>query len=88
VLLEYPEFNCSHEFLDDWTMGGHYGGDVRADPRWKPTTYEFLDEKLARIHIGQGFTCDHEALLKYPQACVVIATRDDGTPEMLLNKMG
>lgn len=62
IKLEYPEWGCEHEWPDDWVFGGAIGGDPRADPRYLPTVYEFLDRNLRRIHTCCSPLCDHEAI--------------------------
>lgn len=62
ILLRYPEWGCEHEYPDDWTFGGAKGGDPRADQRFQPTTYIFMNRMLAPIYIGSDPLCDHEAI--------------------------
>lgn len=52
----------THHYPDDWQFGGANSLDPRADPRWHPTTYEYIDANLERIHITQVPLCDDEAL--------------------------
>lgn len=52
---------CEHEYPDDWTFGGANGGDPRADPRWMPTTYQFLDRNFRTIFTCSSALCDHIA---------------------------
>lgn len=52
----------THEYPDDWEFGGANGGDPRADPRWQPTTYVYLDDHLTVVHTTQAPTCLDEAL--------------------------
>ena len=62
ISLDYPEWKCSHEYPDDWVFGGPLGGDPRADVRYRPNVYEFLDWKLQVIHTDCSPLCDHEAV--------------------------
>lgn len=64
ILLRYPEISpdCEHIYPDDWTFGGAKGGDPRADQRFLPTIYTFLDRMLSPIYIGSDCLCDHEAI--------------------------
>lgn len=96
IILDYPEYGCSHSFPPDWEFGGHLGGDPRADPRWQPSTYEYFDSKLHRIMITQAVLCDHAALTVQRAAieqrtggtvCYIFVTRPDGTPEILLSEL-
>lgn len=93
IELAYPEFGCTHEFPEDWVFGGAVGADPRADARWLPTTYEYLDRNMNRVHITQTPLCDHQAVRTqratvdnyFPDHKVryIIATRPDGKPEMV-----
>lgn len=72
IVIECPfEPPHTHEYPDDWMMGGASGLDPRADPRWRPTTYEYYDDKLQRIAVTQTPLCDDEAL----DHCTAIAGR-------------
>lgn len=52
----------THEWPDDWEFGGATGQDPRSDPRWRPTTYVYLDEGLHRVHLTQTPLCDDQAI--------------------------
>lgn len=52
----------THEFPNDWTFGGANGEDPRADSRWEPTTYRYLDERLDEIWYTQTPLCDDQAI--------------------------
>lgn len=93
IVIEYPHTDCSHEYPNDWDFGGANGLDPRADPRWMPTTYQYLDKELNEIHITQVPLCDHAAKglfkgtverYKHRPVCYIIADRPDGRPEMIL----
>lgn len=93
IVLEYPEWGCEHEFPDDWTFGGAVGADPRADPRYLPTTYEFLDRSFRRIHVCCSPLCDHEAIrgkrpriegsFRDAKVFYIKAIRPDGTTEVV-----
>lgn len=51
-----------HRFPSDWQFGGANDLDPRADPRWKPTVYEYFDEGLHSIHRTVAPLCDDEAI--------------------------
>ena len=51
-----------HEFPGDWCFGGANGEDPRADPRWTPTTYNYLDSHLDVVWTTQAPLCDDQAL--------------------------
>jgi hypothetical protein len=51
-----------HEFPEDWIWGGHDQLDPRADPRWRPTTYTYLNADLSEAWVTQVPFCDDEAL--------------------------
>ena len=55
----------THEYPDDWQFGGANALDPRADPRWRPTTYEYYDANLRVVHLTQVPLCDDEALEKF-----------------------
>lgn len=53
---------CLHIFPQDWHFGGATGEDPRADPRWLPSTYLFIDRMFqGRCHTSEPF-CDHDAV--------------------------
>lgn len=52
----------THTFPDDWIFGGPNEMDPRADPRWRPTTYEYYSGKVQVLHVTQVPLCDEEAL--------------------------
>lgn len=51
-----------HVFPDDWNFGGASGTDPRADPRWKPTSYTYIDDRVRLIHTTQAPICDDQAI--------------------------
>lgn len=63
-----------HEYPGDWEFGGANGLDPRADRRWRPTTYEYYNDRAERIWITQVPLCDDEAL----DNCTNIAGRGPG----------
>ena len=62
MLLDCGYDDAPHEFADDWIFGGANESDPRSDPRWMPTTYQYFDDKLMRIHITQTPLCDEQAI--------------------------
>lgn len=56
-----------HYFPSDWQFGGPNETDPRADPRWIPTTYTYLDERLESIHVTQVPICDDQAIDNFTQ---------------------
>lgn len=52
----------THVYPKDWEFGGANGLDPRADPRWKPDTYEYMNENLESVHLTQVPICDYHAL--------------------------
>lgn len=52
----------SHEFPEDWEFGGADGTDPRADPRWSPTTYVYLDDHFDPIWTTQTPLCLDQAI--------------------------
>jgi len=66
LLCRYDE---EHEYPDDWTFGGTDGNDPRADPRWQPTIYSYLDDHLVSVHTTITPLCDEEALDEFTKVC-------------------
>ena len=52
----------AHEYPSDWFFGGPEGTDPRADPRFRPDTYVYLDGSLHVVHTTSSFVCDDEAI--------------------------
>lgn len=61
-VIECPYDGPPHVYPGDWIFGGPHKNDPRADPRWRPSTYEYFDDKLIRLHITQTPLCDDEAI--------------------------
>lgn len=86
-------YGCeAHYFPLGWTFGGANSSDPRADPRWKPTTYEYYDDRLAIIHVTQSPLCDEQAIDEFTivagygrgfNPVRLSARRPDGKIEML-----
>lgn len=55
----------THEFPDDWIFAGPRGTDFRADPRWKPSVYIYLDESLREVWRSSEPKCLDDALDKF-----------------------
>jgi hypothetical protein len=92
VECHYTDPPHVHEYPDDWKFGGANGLHPGADPRWKPTTYEYFDDKIQRIHVTQTPLCDDQALDEFTKIARMGPTfnpkwlrvrRPDGTTEML-----
>lgn len=62
ILLDCGYEDSPHEFPDDWIFGGADGNDPRADPRWEPTTYIYLDRTLHDVHVTQTPLCLEQAI--------------------------
>jgi hypothetical protein len=61
VLCKYePEH--FHEYPKDWFFGGPQNSDPRADPRWKPASYTYLDGSLHEVWSTGTPLCDDQAL--------------------------
>jgi hypothetical protein len=82
----------THEFPDDWFLGGASGTYFGSDPRWRPTTYIYLDDRLHVIHESQVPLCDEEAIDRFTNVgnygplfnpVWLQARRPDGTLEVL-----
>jgi hypothetical protein len=54
-----------HEFEDDWQFAGPLGTDWRADPRWVPTVYIYLDDHLRSVWHTTEPRCLDDALDKF-----------------------
>lgn len=61
VECEYLERH-EHVFPGSWHFGGADGTHPGADPRFKSTTYKFLDCDLNPVFTSSMFTCDEMAL--------------------------
>lgn len=61
VKCDYFELH-THEYPDDWFFGGPRNADPRADPRWLPTTYRYVDDRLDTIYDTQTPKCDEQAI--------------------------
>lgn len=79
-----------HEYPDDWIFGGANGLHPGADPRFKPTTYEYYDDKVAVVCLTQVPLCDDQALDEFTKVAGrgfnpvwLSAKRPDGKIEML-----
>lgn len=55
-------YDETHEYPDDWIFGGADELDPRADMRWMPTTYTYLDAGLRDVHVTQAPICLHQAI--------------------------
>jgi hypothetical protein len=55
----------THEFPDDWIFAGPRGTDWRADPRWKPSVYIYLDENLRTVWQTSEPKCLDDAVNKF-----------------------
>ena len=82
----------THQFPDDWEFGGARGMDPRADRRWRPTTYLYLDDHLHVIETTQTPLCDDQALDEFTKVrdygpgyrpAFLQAKRPDGTLDVL-----
>jgi hypothetical protein len=60
--FEPNDENCVHPLPGDWIFGGPENTDPRADPRWEPMTFLYLDRMLHRRKITQVPRCIHEAI--------------------------
>lgn len=49
-----------HTFADDWKFNDQ--GDPRADPRFKPTHYQYFDKEICAVYLSGAFLCEDEAL--------------------------
>jgi hypothetical protein len=62
MTYEQADPECKHPLPGDWEFAGATGEDPRADPRWQPETFSYLDRMLHRITITQVPRCIHEAI--------------------------
>jgi len=92
IVRRWISDDCRHDYPDDWTFGGANGGDPRADSRWQPTLYEYMNRSLATVHVSTTPLCDHEAIhqekpqvdtFKGSEIFYIRATRPDGTTEII-----
>lgn len=71
----------THEFSDDWIFAGPRGTDWRADPRWKPSVYIYLDDHLNEVWRTSEPKCLDAALDKFSQHATVGAAYLQYSPE-------
>lgn len=93
IPCEYGVDHEFHEFPDDWQFGGARGTHPAADPRWKPTTYEYWNEfRVQRLFLTQTPLCDDQALDEFTKIAnrgpkwnptMLMVIRPDGKPEVL-----
>jgi hypothetical protein len=67
---------CLHVFPKDWHFGGATGDDPRADPRWTPSVYLFVDGGMVAQHTSSIPFCDHDA--KGPYRLLMNSRLPDG----------
>lgn len=58
---------CKHTLPGDWIFGGPTDEDPRADPRWRPMTYVFMDRLLRTKHMTSEPMCIHVAKSSYKE---------------------
>lgn len=58
---------CRHTLPAGWEFAGPTEQDPRADRRWWPTTYTYLDRNLRKRYVSQEPFCDHVALGSFMQ---------------------
>lgn len=63
-----------HEFPDDWIFGGADKSDPRADTRWSPTTYVYLDNHLNPVWTTQTPLCLDQAIDEFTKHAPLGAT--------------
>jgi hypothetical protein len=93
IICNYTDPPHVHEYPDDWIFGGADGLHPGADPRFKPSSYTYYDDKIMPCWVTSAPLCDDQAL----DECTWIASlgksftpkyisvrRPDGTEEMLL----
>lgn len=63
LVVECP-FDPPHEhvFPEDWQFGGADGSDFRTDPRWRPSVYVYISDRLQLLHTTVAPSCDDEAI--------------------------
>lgn len=54
-----------HLYPADWIFGGANGLHPGADPRFRPTTYTYFDERLNLVYVTQTPLCDAEAVYDF-----------------------
>lgn len=79
-----------HQFEDDWLFGGANGKHPGADPRWKPSTYDYYDSRAQIVWTTQVPLCDDQAIDEFTKIAAtgvnpvwLSVRRPDGTLEML-----
>lgn len=91
LILECP-YGPDHEFPDDWIFGGADGCHPGADPRYKPSNYEYYDGNVVILHVTSVPICDDEAIDNFTWVANLgpsfdpkwlSVRRPDGTTKML-----
>jgi hypothetical protein len=81
-----------HEFPDDQQFGGANGLHPGADPRWKPSVYEYYDDQVRIIETTCAPLCDDQAIDEFTKVAAygpgfnpvwLSVRRPDGEMKML-----
>lgn len=77
----------THEFPDDWVFAGANGQDPRADVRWRPTTYHYLDDHFNIVWSTQAPLCLDQAIDEFTRwatgtVMYLQVQRHGGEPEL------
>lgn len=62
---DHPD--CKHPLPGDWQFGGATDQDPRADPRWVPTVYVYMDQMLRKRYITTEPFCIHVAITSFKE---------------------
>lgn len=62
ITFPCPYGGEDHSYPDDWVFGGADGKDPRADPRFMPTHYQYIDAEYGFCYLTGSYLCDDEAL--------------------------
>lgn len=52
----------THEYPDDWVLGGADGLHPGADPRFQPACYMYYDKDMHHLHTTVAPLCDEQAI--------------------------
>jgi hypothetical protein len=61
----------THEFSDDWILGGPEQCDPTADPRYQPASYTYYNADLTELWTTSVPFCDDEALYGFTYVATI-----------------
>jgi hypothetical protein len=65
ITCNYTDPPHFHDYPSDWIFGGADGTHPAPDPRWRSTTYVYLDAEFKPVYMTSEYLCDDEAIDKF-----------------------